>query len=85
MRVSTAIMLLLSLFALDGILSSLVSGFAVKDMIPIKKDIAKSLLAKGEMDKKTVVAFSIKAYVTQEVTATYQNYTESIESHRYFE
>ena len=72
-------MLLIFWFALDGIFLSFASGFDVKTSIPIEKDIAKSLLAKGEMDKKTVVTFSIKAYVTQEVTATYQNYTESIE------
>ena len=72
-------MLLLSLFALDCIFLSLASGFDVKDLIQIEKDIAKSLLEKGEMDKKTVVTYSIKAYVTQEMMATYQNYTESVE------
>ena len=78
--------LLFSLFAHVYLFCPFAFGFNLTDEIPMENEFAKfnkkgrdSLLEKGEMDQKTMVTYSIKAYVTPEVTATYPNYTESVE------
>ena len=78
--------LLFSLFACVYLFCPFAFGFNLTDEIPMENEFAKfnkqgrrSLLEKGEMDQKTMVTYSIKAYVTPEVTAAYPNYTESIE------
>jgi len=79
-------LLLFSLFARVYLFCPFAFGFNLTDEIPMENEFAKfnkkggrSLLEKGEMDQKTMVTYSIKAYVTPEVTATYPNYTESVE------
>merc|ERR1711962_941167 len=83
---TTTMVLLFSLFARVYLFCPFAFGFNLTDEIPIKDEFAKfnkqgrrSLLEKGVMDQKTMVTYSIKAYVTPDVTATYPNYTESVE------
>merc|ERR1711962_623942 len=85
-QTTTMVLLFSSLFVRVYLFCPFAFGFNLNDEIPMENEFAKfnkqgrrSLLEKGEMDQKTMVTYSIKAYVTPELTATYPNYTESIE------